>query len=151
MQRIAKKSISGLYFNLNMYELTFYFIWTVPIISKISLWFVLNTFQQRYLCAMELWRNYIIFKVVNVKQIQVSVYFTLHNNNCHPAPCCNPDCCSHMFHTTRWHPFWLTIKVFPAPGAVFYSVLTNCAVFHSVTNIYQSLNLWHPARCFILC
>ena len=46
---------------------------------------------------------------------------------------------------------WLTIKVFPAPGAVFYSVLTNCAVFHSVTNIYQSLNLWHPARCFILC
>ena len=99
------KSISGLYFNLNMYELTFYIIWTVPKI-EISLWFVLNTFQQRYLCTMELWRNDIIFKVVNVKQIQVSVYFTLHNNNCHPAPCCNPDCCSHMFHTARLHPFW---------------------------------------------
>ena len=56
---------------------------------------------------MELWRNYIIFKVVNVRQIHVSVYFTLHNNNCHPALCCNPDCCSHMFHTTRLHPFWL--------------------------------------------
>ena len=36
---------------------------------------------------------------------------------------------------------WLTIKVFSAPGAVFHSDRSSCAVFQSDTNIWQSPNL----------